>query len=203
MRHRVREIEKKGLLATGFNERHCPAVPSGTTLSIQLRSASTSAAVVTADWRGPHEGAAEYSVTPSEVNPIHDGDQFVQVRVLMTSDRGATPQLESVSLAYTDADATGSEASPVLGRAILESVAAYPNPFANSLSLQIDLQARARITASVTDLVGRRLAIIVDEVLESGTHTAEWGGAQADGVYILRVAAGRESMTMIVVGIGR
>jgi hypothetical protein len=61
---------------------------------------------------------------------------------------------------------------------------AYPNPFNPSTTIHFTLPSANHARLSVVDLVGREVAVLVDGVLPSGEHSAEWkaDGASA-GVY--------------------
>jgi uncharacterized protein YdeI (BOF family) len=67
----------------------------------------------------------------------------------------------------------------------------FPNPFASSTAIEYALPEAARVTITVYDAVGRRVAVLVDEDLTTGFHRAEWDTrGLASGVYLYRIQAG-------------
>lgn len=74
-------------------------------------------------------------------------------------------------------------------RAVLE--APYPNPSRRSVLVRYALPRAADVRLSVFDLLGRRVALLVDGSQPSGRHTVRFdGGGLASGVYLLRFEAG-------------
>ncbi len=71
----------------------------------------------------------------------------------------------------------------------------YPNPFQSVTSIQYGLPSDEHVTLDVFDVVGRRVAVLVDEVQEAGYHKAVWSrrgspSGLASGVYVYRLRAG-------------
>ena len=72
----------------------------------------------------------------------------------------------------------------------------YPNPFNPSTTIAYTLLARANVKITVQDLLGRRIATLVDERQAPGVHRAHWDGTDERGVsqpstvYFYRLAAG-------------
>lgn len=65
-----------------------------------------------------------------------------------------------------------------------------PNPVRTRARLPYELPAAARVEASVYDLLGRRVAVLVDDEQASGGHTLDVdAGALAAGAYVVRVGA--------------
>jgi flagellar hook assembly protein FlgD len=77
----------------------------------------------------------------------------------------------------------------------------YPNPFRTQTTLQFDLPEPVDVTLSVYDVMGRRVATLVQERLPSGSHDITWQGrgqngqALASGVYFMRLTAGDRTAT--------
>ena len=70
----------------------------------------------------------------------------------------------------------------------------FPNPFYPRTTIRYVLPGRERVRAEVFDLMGRRVAVLVDEVQTAGEKSLPWDAASlASGVYWLRVQAGKES----------
>jgi len=55
----------------------------------------------------------------------------------------------------------------------------YPNPFGDATVISFALEAPGAVTLRVYDVLGREVAVLVDEVLSPGTHTAT---LRADGL---------------------
>jgi beta-glucanase (GH16 family) len=72
----------------------------------------------------------------------------------------------------------------------------YPNPFNPSTTIQYSVAAAARVQLEVFDLLGSRVATLVDGSLEAGTYTAAWDARTLPGgVYFYRMQAGGFSET--------
>jgi hypothetical protein len=67
----------------------------------------------------------------------------------------------------------------------------YPNPFNPKTTIAFQLPISSNVRLSVFDLLGREVAVLVDERMEAGNHQAVWdGGRAASGFYIYRITAG-------------
>lgn len=72
----------------------------------------------------------------------------------------------------------------------------YPNPFNPSTMFTISIPNQSKVSASVYNLKGRRIATLLNTKMESGDYDLTWQGRNDDGnlvsagVYILRVDAG-------------
>ena len=77
----------------------------------------------------------------------------------------------------------------------------YPNPFNPSTNIPYQLAALSEVRLEVFNLLGQRIATLVDGERPAGFHTATWhatdaaGRAVAAGVYIYRMTVGVESQT--------
>ncbi len=69
----------------------------------------------------------------------------------------------------------------------------HPNPFNPKTTIEFSLAAPMGVKLCVYDLAGRRVRVLLDEVLEVGTHTEHWDGCNdfghvmASGVYTVRL----------------
>ncbi|MCY3790277.1 MAG: T9SS type A sorting domain-containing protein, partial [Gemmatimonadetes bacterium] len=83
----------------------------------------------------------------------------------------------------------------------------YPNPFNPSTVIPYQLPTSAHVRLEVFNLLGQRLATLVDAEQAAGIHTAQWdatdaaGRAVGAGVYIYRLSSGEmtESRRMVLV----
>jgi hypothetical protein len=77
----------------------------------------------------------------------------------------------------------------------------YPNPFRATTTIQFALPKNEHVVLEVFDVVGRRVARLVDEEVEAGYHSVVWDGRSsgaatlASGVYIYRLRAGSYTAT--------
>jgi hypothetical protein len=92
------------------------------------------------------------------------------------------------------------ESGPALPGEIRLSCGAFgPGPVA----LQLDLPVPARVTLSVFDVSGRRVAVLADGVECGGTHRYIWNGSGADcgamhsGIYLARAEVREASRTVV------
>ncbi|OGX06893.1 MAG: hypothetical protein A2Z88_08480 [Omnitrophica WOR_2 bacterium GWA2_47_8] len=72
----------------------------------------------------------------------------------------------------------------------------YPNPFNPSTTIRFELSARTPVRLAVYDLLGREVAVLVNETLESGIFEATWNAAgAASGTYFYRLQTDRSVAT--------
>ncbi|MEM1042109.1 MAG: DUF4397 domain-containing protein [Bacteroidota bacterium] len=68
---------------------------------------------------------------------------------------------------------------------------AYPNPFSRAATVAFALPEAVDVRLAVYDVLGREVARLVDGQVEAGRHQATLDGAAlANGIYIVRLAAG-------------
>ncbi|CAN5609534.1 hypothetical protein BH23BAC4_BH23BAC4_02650 [soil metagenome] len=73
---------------------------------------------------------------------------------------------------------------------------AYPNPAQGAVTVPFSLASGDHVRLSVYDLLGRRVATLVDEALPAGEHAATLPGENLPaGVYVIRLEAGSQSAT--------
>ena len=76
-----------------------------------------------------------------------------------------------------------------------------PNPFGDRTTIEFALPEPTDVTLTVYDMMGRRVATLVDGPARAGTHQIPWAGrtrdgqALASGVYLLRLTAGDQAFT--------
>ena len=88
------------------------------------------------------------------------------------------------------------DASPSLPTAIALGQP-YPNPFNSTAMIPLELSASARVELSVFDVLGRRVATLLDGgALNAGSHRIAWNAENvAAGVYFVRLQAAGEMQT--------
>jgi len=82
------------------------------------------------------------------------------------------------------------------------SLSNYPNPFNPATTIAFDLPRAARVTLSVSNLLGRKVSTLVSgELMRAGHHTIDWNGrtddgtAAASGVYFYRLTVDEQVHT--------
>ena len=83
----------------------------------------------------------------------------------------------------------------------------YPNPFNPSTEIHFTLSTVSDVRLNVYDILGRRVATLIDENLEGGEHIIQWDGKGSDGqslasgIYFYRLTAGEfvETKKMMLV----
>ena len=110
--------------------------------------------------------------------------------------------LRQGAIARAQTDGTGYFALPLAalrGSALPEGFALgpnYPNPFNPSTIIPYQLAASSAVRLEVFNLLGQRIATLVDGARPAGFHTATWhatdaaGRAVGAGVYIYRMTVG-------------
>ena len=67
----------------------------------------------------------------------------------------------------------------------------YPNPFNPSTTISYTLDAKARTSLKVFDILGREVANLIDEEQGAGHHAITWdAGRLSSGIYFYRLTAG-------------
>ena len=116
----------------------------------------------------------------------------------------------------TTTDETGHFALPLRAFSTIKSTALptdfalgqnYPNPFNPSTIIPYQLSASGHVRLDVFNVLGQRLATLVDAEQSAGVYTAQWdatdasGRAVGAGVYIYRLSSGgmTESRRMVLV----
>ena len=80
-------------------------------------------------------------------------------------------------------------------------VAWYPNPFRERVTVSFDLDAPAQVSVTLYDLLGRRIATLMNGPAATGVHRVTWDGknlhgtAMSSGLYFWKVTAGAKTET--------
>lgn len=77
----------------------------------------------------------------------------------------------------------------------------YPNSFNPSTTLRFEIPTTAHVVLTVFDVLGRKVALLLNETKMPGVYTTQWdAGGIPSGVYFCRLeAAGLVSMKKIIV----
>lgn len=123
----------------------------------------------------------------SSINALADHDGALWIG-------GSFAKIDGVidyNLACYRTGATAAPDSPPAAAAL--TVTAAPNPFNPRTMLLFSLPTDARVEIAFFDVKGRRVATLLDEVLEAGAHEVPWtaaddgGRALPSGIYLARV----------------
>lgn len=72
----------------------------------------------------------------------------------------------------------------------------YPNPFNPVTTIRFDLPSRSEVTLHVYNILGQKVATVIDRELRAGRHEIEFDGSPyASGVYLYRLKAGESVLT--------
>ncbi len=138
---------------------------------------------LTVSWNIRSAGAESFSLT--------DGVNGKSVGVKKLAGEGTMTISKNVGNSLV-LKVMGSEALPK----VFALGANYPNPFNPSTKFQIALPVDAQIEVNVYDILGRKVASLVNGVRTAGYHTVEWNGMADDqapvtsGVYFIRMVSG-------------
>ena len=73
----------------------------------------------------------------------------------------------------------------------------YPNPFNPSCVIEYSIPERSHTTIAVYNILGQKVATLVDGIKPAGRHSIEWygkddsGNPAASGIYLYRIEAGK------------
>jgi hypothetical protein len=72
----------------------------------------------------------------------------------------------------------------------------YPNPFSASTTIQFQTPSIAAVSLEVFDLTGKKVSTLINKMLPSGTHQAEFDGSLLPGgMYFYQLKVGESSTT--------
>jgi len=72
----------------------------------------------------------------------------------------------------------------------------YPNPFNPATTINFDLPESGEVTLQVFDLLGREVAMLVQDRMDAGYHKITFdASSMASGIYIYRLVSGKFSST--------
>jgi hypothetical protein len=136
----------------------------------------------------------EVWLVDDEAGTVQDLRRNPDYRIASRADRAGTRlRLVVGTEAYAQAETGFDSASP----ADFQLAPSYPNPFSSMSTVTYALPRAEHVVLEVFDLMGRRVATLVDEEVDAGFHSVVWdgrgNGGQTDlasGVYVYRLRAG-------------
>ena len=88
---------------------------------------------------------------------------------------------------------SGAKDSLPQGSVLMQS---YPNPFNSSVTISFDLSRPSEVRLSVYDILGRAVAVLVNERKNAGSHEVKFDAARlSSGMYLYRLQAGDFAQT--------
>ena len=69
---------------------------------------------------------------------------------------------------------------------------AWPNPFNSRASIQYSLPEKSKVTVKIFNVMGQKVALLVDEIQEPGYHTFTWAPENlSGGIYFVFLSTGK------------
>jgi hypothetical protein len=65
----------------------------------------------------------------------------------------------------------------------------YPNPFNPSTQIGYAVASQSHVKIEIFNLLGQKVATLVDRELGAGNYTVEWTGRVSSGIYLYRMEA--------------
>lgn len=133
-------------------------IPAGTRLRLQLRSANVITELNNSKWYGPKDTLDFYTGPTTAVNPVHDGQRFIQYRAFLDNDDNLqkksdpllTPALRNVKISshYFDTNVTGTLTSLAITDSAKLIVTSWKKLVVNSV-LPADPQQRTQLQVTI------------------------------------------------------
>ena len=139
---------------------------------------------------------SSYTKTYSYTIPASWNENNVKVVAFVNKKIGATP-VASTGTEILNAESihiTGGTTAINENNSNLNDLKASPNPFSDITSISFQLNKSSRIKAFITDLSGKIVYNLLDEVRIAGSHQIFWGGTDENysklnsGLYFFHVA---------------
>jgi len=106
----------------------------------------------------------------------------------VTADHPFVPAVLRIHVGYFSCSIPGRKA-PLQDRPLL--LQNHPNPFNSSSVIEFEIAEESPVRLTVFDLLGREVAVLVNEALPGGTHTRVWDATgYPSGTYFYRLTVG-------------
>ena len=137
----------------------------------------------------------ELTLTAEEDWPESPELVLDHLRFLQPDGTMKTPSPESLRLTSNDEAFTDGTADPEVPVRV-HLYQNYPNPFNPGTVITYDIPDDSHVRVAVYDMLGRRIAVLVDREQSAGHHTVTWDASQAaSGVYLYRLESGQVSLS--------
>lgn len=141
-------------------------------------------------------GFIEYTVKPRPDLPI---GTVIQNRAAIYFDFNPPVMTNTVTNTIGPVRVDEQEIEPASAR--FELLQNYPNPFAPGTQIHFGLSKSTHVRLEIYNLMGQKVASLVDRKVEAGQHTVEWQGRDSNGrpvptgLYFYRLTAGNFTST--------
>ena len=77
----------------------------------------------------------------------------------------------------------------------------YPNPFNPATTIRFNIPEEGKVAIRVYDILGKEVAVLINEYLQTGSHNVVWSGKDAygsevsSGVYFYNIRYNDQSLT--------
>ncbi|MDE2828029.1 MAG: T9SS type A sorting domain-containing protein [Bacteroidota bacterium] len=126
---------------------------------------------------------------------VYVGGRFGADRAIVGADTLYARGKGNLFIAKYSATSLSSEPSVEVPSGKIE-VSNYPNPFRQRATIEYRVPAPGQVRLTVYDVLGRELAVLVDEQQRAGSHSAKLDASSwPSGVYLYRLEAGNQVAT--------
>jgi hypothetical protein len=159
--------------------------------SIQLARIDTSGLmpleVGTAYWRD-----STRVIVSGDVAIAGNGEVVMAWTERPVNDGGASSRVMLASVGWNSP--LSSKPQPeVVGSPRNFDLAAYPNPFNNSVRISYDLPKAGEVELNIYDVLGRHVQTLLNQTVSAGTHSIVWTPDGTSGLYFIHLRAGHET----------
>ncbi len=103
------------------------------------------------------------------------------------------------STEYSSAQIEGEDLTVAEPRTATELMGAYPNPFNPSMAIDYSLHRKSHVRLMVYDMLGRRVAVLVDAVRPEGRYSVRFDASQLpSGTYVLQMETPQAAFTRVL-----
>ncbi|MDT8323321.1 MAG: PKD domain-containing protein, partial [Bacteroidota bacterium] len=158
----------------------------------EVRFAVTAEGAVSWEW---DFGDGETSTDPA---PLHRYTRAGTFAVTVTVSNGTCSATARTTVTVLEGT-TGIDDTPSPARiALLQN---YPNPAAPVTAIPFRLPARMHVRLTITDVLGRRIATVVDAAMDAGSHTVLWESSELEtgSYHCILEAGGQRAMRRMTI----
>lgn len=120
--------------------------------------------------------------TSTQQNPVHNYPSNGTYNVMHIASASGCADTTWQSITVNEGNVGIEEMNEVM-------ISVYPNPFAETVYIKINLPASGQLTADVQDLLGRKLGVIYNGHVQGGEYILNWqpGMETASGMYTINL----------------
>ncbi len=148
-----------------------------------------------ATWQVIQLNISEFSFSHNWIIP----SGISQARIRVVQDNATGTDYQSIGSDFGIQGLATSVDEPGETPETIEIVSSYPNPFHSKSVLEYSVAQAGHVTIDVYNLLGMKIAVLLDEQLPVGVHEIAWNADdQADGVCVWRIRQGSHVQTRTV-----